>query len=291
MSESIADLARRLARDAEAVCRHYLSNGRRQGRYWIVGDLDNNAGPQPFVRLHGPEHGKGAAGKWTDAATGEHGDLLDLIARHAPPRHFRDVARRGAALPEPAAARTAARRQAVAGPDGLARSGTATVRHGPADPRHARRDLSPHAAASRYLHESAGAALPSPLLLPADDDAPTRDLAGADRRRHRPRRHDHRRAPHLARSRRRRQGAGRHAAAGHGPAPRKRRPLRRGARRHRRRRRHRDHAVAPLRSAAPADDRGALGQSPRRPRSSRQRFAVSMSRATTIRPATWRQPS
>lgn len=26
-------------------------------------------------------HGKGAAGKWTDAATGEHGDLLDLIAK------------------------------------------------------------------------------------------------------------------------------------------------------------------------------------------------------------------
>ena len=31
-----------------------------------------------FVRLTGPA-GKGAAGKWTDAATGEHGDLLDLI--------------------------------------------------------------------------------------------------------------------------------------------------------------------------------------------------------------------
>src|ERR1700737_2349579 len=33
----------------------------------------------PHVRLHGPESGAGAAGKWTDAATGEHGDLLDLI--------------------------------------------------------------------------------------------------------------------------------------------------------------------------------------------------------------------
>jgi len=32
-----------------------------------------------FVRLIGPESGKGAAGKWTDAATGEHGDLLDVI--------------------------------------------------------------------------------------------------------------------------------------------------------------------------------------------------------------------
>jgi len=32
-----------------------------------------------YVRLHGPESGKGAAGKWTDAATGEHGDLLDIV--------------------------------------------------------------------------------------------------------------------------------------------------------------------------------------------------------------------
>ena len=38
---SAADLARRLARDAEAVCRHYLSNGHRSGRYWIVGDVLN----------------------------------------------------------------------------------------------------------------------------------------------------------------------------------------------------------------------------------------------------------
>ena len=34
-----------------------------------------------YVRLHGPKSGPGAAGKWTDAATGDHGDLLDLIAR------------------------------------------------------------------------------------------------------------------------------------------------------------------------------------------------------------------
>ena len=66
MSKSIADLARRLARDAEAVCQHYLSNGRRCGRYWMVGDLDNNPGRSLYVRLHGSESGKGAAGKWTE---------------------------------------------------------------------------------------------------------------------------------------------------------------------------------------------------------------------------------
>ncbi|MCA0339486.1 MAG: DNA primase, partial [Proteobacteria bacterium] len=34
---SASELANRLARDAEAVCRHYLSAGRRAGNYWIVG--------------------------------------------------------------------------------------------------------------------------------------------------------------------------------------------------------------------------------------------------------------
>ncbi|MHA0336716.1 DUF7146 domain-containing protein [Sphingomonas aquatilis] len=75
-----SDLARRLARNAEGVCRHYFPNGRRQGRYWLVGDVEGTPGRSLFVRLAGPDAGKGAAGKWTDAATGDHGDLLDLIA-------------------------------------------------------------------------------------------------------------------------------------------------------------------------------------------------------------------
>ena len=91
MSSRAAELARRLARDAEAVCRHYLTNGRRQGRYWLVGDVTNTPGRSLFVRLTGPESGKGAAGKWTDAATGEHGDLLDLIALSAGLERLRDV--------------------------------------------------------------------------------------------------------------------------------------------------------------------------------------------------------
>jgi hypothetical protein len=61
-----SELARRLARNAEAVCRHYLSNGHREGRYWMVGDVRNTPGRSMFVRLIGPESGKGAAGKWTD---------------------------------------------------------------------------------------------------------------------------------------------------------------------------------------------------------------------------------
>ncbi len=66
MSGSAAELAHRLAREAEAVCRHYLSNGRRQGRYWLVGDVRNSPGRSLFVRLTGPETGRGAAGKWTE---------------------------------------------------------------------------------------------------------------------------------------------------------------------------------------------------------------------------------
>lgn len=73
--ESAGDLSRRLARDAEAICRQFLPNGRRQGRYWLVGDVQGHRGRSLYVRLTGPR-----AGSWTDAATGEHGDLLDLIA-------------------------------------------------------------------------------------------------------------------------------------------------------------------------------------------------------------------
>ncbi len=61
-----SDLAQRLGRQAEAVCRHYLSAGCRQGRYWLVGDVRNTPGRSMFVRLKGPETGRGAAGKWTD---------------------------------------------------------------------------------------------------------------------------------------------------------------------------------------------------------------------------------
>src|SRR5215831_15365649 len=104
MSSQAADLARCLARDAEAVCRHYLPNGRRRGRYWVVGDVANTAGRSLFVRLTGPDSGKGAARKWTDAATGQHGDLLDLIALNRRLERLRDVldeARSFLSLPRP----------------------------------------------------------------------------------------------------------------------------------------------------------------------------------------------
>ncbi|TYL86085.1 DUF7146 domain-containing protein [Bradyrhizobium cytisi] len=90
MPRYASELARRLAREAEAVCRHYLSNGKREGRYWLVGDVHNTPGRSLFVRLQ--ESRKGPAGKWTDAATGEHGDLLDIIRETCGLREFREVA-------------------------------------------------------------------------------------------------------------------------------------------------------------------------------------------------------
>ncbi len=66
MSSQAAELAHRLARIAETVCRYYLSNGHREGRYWIVGNVSNTPGRSLYVRLYGPLYGKGAAGKWTD---------------------------------------------------------------------------------------------------------------------------------------------------------------------------------------------------------------------------------
>ena len=90
MAGEASELARRLAREAEAVCRHYLSNGRREGHYWLVGDVNNTPGRSLFVRLHASS--RSPAGKWTDAATGEHGDLLDVIGRTCGLRSFHEIA-------------------------------------------------------------------------------------------------------------------------------------------------------------------------------------------------------
>ena len=97
-----SDLANRLGREAEAVCRHYLGAGHRQGNYWQVGDVRNTPGRSMFVRLR--DSSKGPAGKWTDAATGEHGDLLDIIRESCGFVDFADVvaeARRFLSLPHP----------------------------------------------------------------------------------------------------------------------------------------------------------------------------------------------
>ena len=68
-------VAAALGARAEEVCRRYLPHGRKHGRYWTAGDIRGAKGRSLFVRLAPP----GVPGKWTDSATSEHGDLLDLI--------------------------------------------------------------------------------------------------------------------------------------------------------------------------------------------------------------------
>jgi len=92
-----SELAHRLAQHAEAVCRLYLSNGQRCGSYWRVGDVANSPGRSLYVCLRGPR-----TGRWSDAATGEHGDLLDLIAvtrKHSSLGHALSEARQFLSLP------------------------------------------------------------------------------------------------------------------------------------------------------------------------------------------------
>ncbi|WP_131196813.1 DUF7146 domain-containing protein [Lichenihabitans psoromatis] len=101
---SASDLAARLAHHAEDVCRTYLRRGRKEGRYWLIGDALGSPGRSLYVRLSGPDRGKGAAGHWTDAASGQHGDLLDLIALNRGLRSTReamDEARAFLSLPQP----------------------------------------------------------------------------------------------------------------------------------------------------------------------------------------------
>lgn len=115
------DLAERLGRQAEAVCRHYLSNGRKQGNYWQVGDVRNTPGRSMFVRLTGGASGKGAAGKWVDAASSEHGDLLDVIRETLGLADFAEIteeARRFLSLPQSEPAAPAYRPQMTPGPSG-----------------------------------------------------------------------------------------------------------------------------------------------------------------------------
>lgn len=103
MTTPASDIARRLGENAEAVCRRYLSCGRREGHYWMVGDIRNTPGRSLYVRL-GTSSDGGAPGKWTDAANGDHGDLLDIIAAscgHASFRETLEEARHFLSLPPP----------------------------------------------------------------------------------------------------------------------------------------------------------------------------------------------
>lgn len=67
------ELAERLAQDAENVCRMLFPEGKRVGSEWQLGSLSGDAGTSLNVHLSGTK-----AGVWSDFATGESGDILDL---------------------------------------------------------------------------------------------------------------------------------------------------------------------------------------------------------------------
>lgn len=74
---SIADLSADLADRAESFCRQYFPEGRKQGNYWQVGDTSGAKGQSLAIRLQA--QGGRKAGTWVDYATGQYGDLIDLL--------------------------------------------------------------------------------------------------------------------------------------------------------------------------------------------------------------------
>lgn len=70
-----AQLARALDRAIDRLAPELLPAGKRKGGYWVCGSIENEPGGSLFIHLTGAR-----AGRWQDAATGEFGDALDLVA-------------------------------------------------------------------------------------------------------------------------------------------------------------------------------------------------------------------
>ena len=181
--------------------------------------------------LHGPDYGPGAAGKWTDAATGEHGDLLDLIApQPQSARPWRGHGRsallsRPAASADPIAAHPS---HAPTSRERIARSRPPPVSCRPPVPG------TPAEAYLRARGITARLDWPALRYHPSvyyreTERRSARNLAGAACRRHRSRRRHHRHPAHLARSAPAGEGAARRSAPRPRPSARQRRALRQAA--------------------------------------------------------------
>jgi len=81
---------------AETLCAQLLPGGKREGREWIAGSTQGEAGRSLKVVLDGPK-----AGMWKDFASDEGGDLLKLIERtkKTDPKGAADFARSFLGLP------------------------------------------------------------------------------------------------------------------------------------------------------------------------------------------------
>ena len=133
-NHSARDLAAELSRHAEAVCRTYLSNGKRQGHHWMRRRCRQQPWSEPLRAPDPrPDSGRALGGcgdgtVWRPA--GPHPGCLRL--RRPALSHGR-----GAPLPRPAAARAGgASRQARPGATPLGRTCAPAVPGRPADCRH-----------------------------------------------------------------------------------------------------------------------------------------------------------
>jgi hypothetical protein len=88
---SVAEISADLGARAESFCRAYFAEGHRQGNYWQVGDTSGAVGRSLVIRLHAGDGRR--AGGWTDYATGEFGDLIDLLHAKLGSRSLRETLR------------------------------------------------------------------------------------------------------------------------------------------------------------------------------------------------------
>ena len=70
------EVSQQLAQRAEDIARRLYPDGKRHGSEWCVGSIDGEEGKSLKIHLKGNK-----AGVWSDFATGDGGDLLDLWAR------------------------------------------------------------------------------------------------------------------------------------------------------------------------------------------------------------------
>ena len=89
MHVSVAEISADLGARAECFCRAYFPEGQRQGSYWQIGDTSGAVGRSLVIRLHAQAGRK--AGGWTDYATGEFGDLIDLLHAKLGSRSLRET--------------------------------------------------------------------------------------------------------------------------------------------------------------------------------------------------------
>lgn len=72
----ISEISRMLADRAPALCSALFPDGHREGQEWRIGSLGGEPGQSLGVHLEGRR-----AGVWSDFASGERGDALDLVAQ------------------------------------------------------------------------------------------------------------------------------------------------------------------------------------------------------------------